>query len=738
MKKSICIVLAVALGACIPTSDDTEQTTIYVPGPPLHDLDNRTDADGYPWNRYFVTSFLAADVQRIRSLPGYLANGFRLQMQIENHPVYQGVGKEVRSHPLAAARLDYALSTGLTGAGQIVSLIDGGVRLSHEQFSGKTIHISGQPPAAGDFHATAVASVMVGNGANGGTIGFAPGADLHLGHLNFGTPISWATLGNHMRDAAERGAIVSNNSWGLSGGTVQTVDIIDFVRATRPYIDGLRTFAAGGVIVFALQNDYGAVSASAIAALPLGAPDLEANWISVINVVPVFNEKGIQSAVRISTACLETARFCMAANGQTMVATQVSDDSYEIGTGASFAAPQVSGSVALLAEAFPDLTATQLRDRLLATADNRFFKHDGVIEFAPGITHGYNSEFGHGFLDLRAALLPIGRMVVPMADGGAVDLGVAAILSGPAFGDSMTRSLAALDIVTTDQLYGSFAVSGDVLAGTQIRADPAAIALTAALQSDMGGARRDMHAAVRSGGGDLVLLQTGWHDASGTDLQGGEAIALTAPGDDLGVALLTGEATTGLAVHRSFDLGQARGQVGFTTLHADGAILGITAPQSAGDVSSVSHALQIDMATQLSSRTALRMTAEIGVATGQGRGLLGDVSPLVYDRAGVSLARADLGTAGDVLTVFLRQPIAVTRGSAGMDLPVQVTASDVRFARHDIGLAPVERQLDLGFAYELPVSKTGNLSLGVMHSRNDGNATGQSAVSGYIGVQFGF
>ncbi|WP_322889779.1 MULTISPECIES: S8 family peptidase [unclassified Yoonia] len=737
MKKLICLVFAIVLGACIPTSDDAEPVTIVVPDPPVRDATDETDDVGHPWNRHFVTSFSATEVQRIRSLPGFLANGFRFTLWIDQHPDYQGFGRVVRSHPLTAARLDYALSTGLTGAGQVVSLIDSGVRLSHDQFTGKTIHISGRPPAAGDFHGTAVASVMAGNGANGGTIGFAPGADLHLGHLNFGAPVSWTTLGNHMRDAAAHGAIVSNNSWGLSGGTVQNVNVTDFVRATRSYIDGLRTFAAGGVIVFALQNDYAASSASVMAALPLGAPDLEANWISVINAIPLFNDDGIQSAVRISTACLETARFCMAANGQIKVATQAADDSYEIGVGASFAAPQVAGSVALLAEAFPDLTAAQLRDRLLATADNRFFEHDAVLEFAPGITHGYNAEFGHGFLDLRAALLPIGQPVVPMADGGTVDLGMAAILAGPAVGDSLTRSLAALDIVTTDQLHGSFAVSGDVLAGTQTRADPAAMALTAALQTDMGAARRNMHAAVRSGG-DPARLQTGWHDASGTDLQGGEAIALTAPGDDLGVALLTGEATTGLAVHRSFDLGQAQGQVGFTTLHADGTMLGITMPQSAGDVSSVSHALHIDMATQLSSRTALRMTAEIGVATGQGRGLLGDVSPLVYDRVGVSLARADIGSAGDVLTMFVRQPVAVTRGSASMDLPVQMTSGDVRFARHDIGLAPVERQLDLGFAYQVPVSKAGNLSLGVMHSQNDGNIAGQSAVSGYIGVQFGF
>lgn len=703
------------------------------------DVDETTMGDNpFPWDRYFVTSFNPTEVGRIRNLPGYLANNFSFDLGgINGHPLYGGSGAQVNSQPLTAARLDYALSTGLTGAGQIVSLIDSGVRLSHEQFTGKYIYTSGRPLSAGDFHGTAVASVMAGNGTNGGTLGFAPGADLHQGYLDFDGSVSWTTLGDHMRDAADLGAIVSNNSWGLAGGTVRNTNRSSFVIDASPYIQGLRSFAPDGVIVFALQNEYGANSASVMAALPLAVPDLESNWIAVINAVPVFNDDRIQSAVRVSTACLETAQFCMAANGQIMVASEEADNSYEVGVGASFAAPQVAGSVALLAEAFPDLSAAQLRDRLLATADNGFFSHDGVVTFAPGITHGYNAEFGHGFLDLRSALLPIGQAVVPTADGGAIDLGVAAIISGSATGDSLTRALGAVDIVTTDQLHGSFTMRGDVLSGTDIRVDLAEMALTEALQTDMGESRRNIHAAIRSGG-DLVSFSTGWHDITGANLLGGESVVLTTPGDDFGASLLTGESVTGVALHRTFDLGAAQAQVGFATMQTQGAILGITVPQAVGEVSSVTNALYVDIATPLSDRTALRMTAEIGVATGQGGGVLGDVSPLFYDRVGVSVARADVGTAGDVLSVFVRQPIAVTSGSARMDLPVQMAAGEVRFASHDIGLAPAERQLDLGFSYQVPVSRSGDLILGMMHSQNNGNFMDQSAVSGFVGVQFGF
>lgn len=741
MKNALCVVSLLVFAACNPddmSTDNHLDVSIIPPvSRPLDDIGPTVGGDPFPWNRYFVTEFDQAALGAIRALPGYVANTFRFNLSVRDHPVYGGFGAMVTATPLAAARLDYALSTGLTGAGQIVSLIDSGVRLSHDQFAGKAIYSSGQPPTAGEFHGTAVASVMVGNGQGGGTLGFAPGADLHQGHLNYNAGVNWRTLGNHMRDAASIGAIASNNSWGIRDATVRSTDVAAFVRNTQTYISGLRTFAADGVIVFALQNDYRADSASLMAALPLGAPDLESSWISVINAIPTFNDAGVTSAVRISTACLETARFCMAANGQIKVATEWHDSGYAIGVGASFAAPQVAGSIALLAEAFPDLTAAQLRDRLLVTADNRFFAHDGVVTFAPGITHGYNAEFGHGFLDLRAALLPIGQAVVPLADGGSVDLGSAAIVAGAAVGDSLAQSLAAVNIVTTDQMHGHFMVAGSVLAAAAPRADPAALALMAGLRSDMGADRRAMHAAIR-GGNAVADDGTGWHDATGADLLGGDAVALTGPGGDFRAAVLMGDAMAGLALHQSFDLGQAQAQVGFTMMQADGSILGIGAPQGVGDIRSVTHALHLDVATPLAADMALRISAEIGVSAGQGAGVLGDVSTLVYDRVGLSVARADVGTNGDVLSVFARQPIAVTQGSARLDLPVQMSGNEIGFVSHDIGLAPAARQRDLGFEYRVPVSRSGDLSLGMMYSRNDGNITGQDVLSGFVGLQFGF
>ena len=60
-----------------------------------------------------------------------------------------------------------------------------------------------------------------------------------------------------------------------------------------------------------------------------------------------------------------------------------------------------------LQNTFPNHSSEQLVDRLLASADNSFFTRDGVVTFGNGIQHGYNDEFGHGVMDIYAALNPI-------------------------------------------------------------------------------------------------------------------------------------------------------------------------------------------------------------------------------------------------------------------------------------------------------------------------------------------
>ena len=109
-------------------------------------------------------------------------------------------------------------------------------------------------------------------------------------------------------------------------------------------------------------------------------------------------------------------------------------------SGTSFAAPQVAGAAALLAQAFPNLTGRQIADILLRTA------------FDAG-TEGRDAVYGNGILDIAAAFRPLGTTslaggatTMALSDGVAV----ASTTMGDAFGT------ASLPTLVTDQYDRAF------------------------------------------------------------------------------------------------------------------------------------------------------------------------------------------------------------------------------------------------------------------------------------------
>ena len=67
------------------------------------------------------------------------------------------------------------------------------------------------------------------------------------------------------------------------------------------------------------------------------------------------------------------------------------------GSGTSYAAPRVTGAVALVAQKFPELTASERKKIILHTADDLG---------APGV----DAVYGHGLLNVKNALNPIGKL----------------------------------------------------------------------------------------------------------------------------------------------------------------------------------------------------------------------------------------------------------------------------------------------------------------------------------------
>ena len=247
----------------------------------------------------------------------------------------------------------------------------------------------------------------------------------------------------------------------------QAADTDTLVASANAYINALNNFQDHGVIVYALSNTSSYTDADFQAALPELFSQLDEAWITAVNV-EITGSSGNETYTRKSAPCGSTGAYCLGGDGFQVSGAggaQNGVSSYweTNHSGTSFVAPQISGAVALLAEAFPNHTPEQITDRLLASADNSFFNHDAVVTFGNGVKHGYDDEFGHGILDIYAALNPITTSAYTRIYTGKstkvgeeYQLGDSKLLTSNSLGDSLQRGLIGEVGFTYDDLGGGF------------------------------------------------------------------------------------------------------------------------------------------------------------------------------------------------------------------------------------------------------------------------------------------
>jgi hypothetical protein len=626
-----------------------------------------------------------------------------------------------QSYSLASSRIEYAHAAGLTGKGELIAVVDADFLPTHETINGRvesyTVPSDRSGIGASDIsHGTAVASIL--SGLSPSMTGVAYESRLLLNSYSTLQDLTEAT-----NLARTKGAIVQNNSWGFinSPATAATFSSALQSASGSRYLTALREFTRNGVVVFAAQNNRHASTAGIMEALPLFAPELEAGWLAVISGVPDFDNTRILSVQRTSAPCLQAARWCLVADGTWNAATAQNNQDYALYIGTSFAAPLVSGAIALLAQAFPNLTAHDLRARLIATADNGFaeFTPDGRLEVVPGsgIYHEYSIEWGHGFLDLRAALLPIGTPVARMADGSVQSVSEPLIVTGGATGDAVVRSLQAVPVLVTDALGGDFTMPAEAMSATATTTP-----VSQYLWSAMSGAM-PRSGLMRAYGASEMTLQQGQFRLAmvGVDTGNGD-------GGFVGT-----DPTMAAAIGHSLAAAGGELYIGVNIARDTGSLM-----PAIGGTASTLAALDLAFQRQDARGGFFEIGGTLGMSPGGSGAVKSDRSDILFNAFRVEAGQRDVIRSGDRLSLGVTLPVAVTSGRAQIALPVSRSASGIQHSNFGIDYSPEQREIDLSITYGTPFGQGGEIFLGAVHAFNHGHIAGAQDTAAILGLRMTF
>jgi hypothetical protein len=344
-----------------------------------------------------------------------------------------------------------AWGSGWTGQGVTIAVVDTGIDVDSPEFAGRISASSKDMFSAStsrgynatDDHGTNVAMVAAAARDNTGILGMAWGASIMAlrsddpkscvsdsGSTDPDADCAFAdtTIASAVDYAAAHGAKVINLSL---GGEAPSSGLVSAVS---------RAAAAGVIIIVAAGND-GEANPD-----PFGT-GLDTAGNGAVIIAGAVDEDGLISD--FSDRAGNQPNHFLSARGEGICCQYkdgklfVDDEGFiYLIAGTSFAAPQIAGAAALLAQAFPNLTGKQIADILLRTA------------FDAGVA-GTDTTYGRGILDLAHAFQPVGTTSLaggttslPLSDSSGV--------TSAAMGDATAH--ASLQTVVLDEYKRAFGV----------------------------------------------------------------------------------------------------------------------------------------------------------------------------------------------------------------------------------------------------------------------------------------
>jgi subtilisin-like proprotein convertase family protein len=275
--------------------------------------------------------------------------------------------------PYSDARVRPAWDLGLSGEGVVIAIVDEGIEYRHPDLvanwltgSGVDYNGNDNDPSPGDFsdrHGTAVAGISLAASNMTGGLGVAYNASLVPIRLIAGTPLSGekAEALSYLRDTVD----VYNNSWGPSDLYIAYAPLFqvvadafrDNVTSGRNGLGNIYVWAAGNGGLNGDNSNYDGYNASpyTISVGALGDDDMLASYSEPgANLLVVAPSRGNGSGILTTDNTGESGYS--------------SEDTFDNFSGTSAAAPIVSGVVALMLEARPDLTWRDVQEILARTA----------------------------------------------------------------------------------------------------------------------------------------------------------------------------------------------------------------------------------------------------------------------------------------------------------------------------------------------------------------------------------
>lgn len=262
-------------------------------------------------------------------------------------------------------------NSGYTGEGVVVGIIDSGIDHDHPDLAGKVLHHKDFTNDAStddrNGHGTHVAGTIAGGSASGRHIGVAPDVDLVIAKVfddRGSTSLSilleameWMLDPDENSETNSAPRIVSN-SW---GGSQFTIGFTNIVRTWKRFEifpnfaagnSGPRWFSMGAPGSYPFSYAVGAIDEDSDAAWfssrgPILWWNRDEHWFPRFHIKPDIAAPGVDTY------------------------SSIPDGKYARYSGTSMATPHISGVIALMLQANPDLSVSDIEEILSETASSK-------------------------------------------------------------------------------------------------------------------------------------------------------------------------------------------------------------------------------------------------------------------------------------------------------------------------------------------------------------------------------